>query len=648
MLINKKSNEILLYICVIFLIVLTFTKIQNTNFNNDVNFKFETQDRCKHDVVSYKNLYPEEFIQIVNKPISVFPNVSNFFCLGTINNLVVEEKRIIVETSSSKRFEVLTNTLIFTLIYLNINNIKKSRLIFLISINSILLSLIYDYYFFTWNGLLWLLLKVIIIYYIFSALSEAKSLSIIFYLLVGGVLSDVLNQNITLNELTYFGHAIVDNSPYSAYIGDSHLYLFNIIVKYSNLLFGDSFKIILEIIICVWFAILVREFTYNFKINLGASIFLIILLIGQQSILSGEFYFGSVEGKVFAYLSLLTSFILGYKRNLLWSCFFYLLTLYFHASVAIVTFPVYIYIQLKKFELKNILTFNFVSFLFSLPLIINLMRQNLFSNMSIDSDIINSNLINMIKVRAPHHLYPFDKYSENLISINDQWIFGIAVMASILFFLFYLRLKLNTHNELLDISIFISIIFWIYLLIVFIFPFSQFTMLFPFRIGSIFLIFFYLFICSYISNVNIPILNFVSIVISLFVFLQGFTNVQNDYYFDELNTKIDSEILDFVSENEIDILLLPLYDSGSMKSTLNFIEYETQVPTYATWKFNAYNIRDISIWRERIDKLRNFYGGDCTEFANFSNIFFVEIDKDSDCGSLIFSKGNINIYKFHS
>ena len=66
----------------------------------------------------------------------------------------------------------------------------------------------------------WLLLKVII-YYIFSGLSESKSLSIIFYLLVAGVLSDVLNQNITLNELTYFGHAIVDNSPYSAYIGDS-------------------------------------------------------------------------------------------------------------------------------------------------------------------------------------------------------------------------------------------------------------------------------------------------------------------------------------------------------------------------------------------------------------------------------------------
>ena len=465
-------------------------------------------------------------------------------------------------------------------------------------------------------------------------------------LLVAGVLSDVLNQNITLNELTYFGHAIVENSPYSAYIGDSHLYLFNSIVKYSNLLFGDSFKIILEIIICIWFAIIVREYTNNFQINSVASIFFIILLIGQQSILSGEFYFGAVEGKVFAYLSLLTSFILGYKRNLLWSCFFYLLTLYFHASVAIVTFPVYIYIQLKKFELKNILTFNFVSFLFSLPLIINLMRQNLFSNISIDSDLINSNLINMIKVRAPHHLYPFDKYSDNLISINDQWIFGIMVMALFLFFLVYLRTKLNTQNELLDISIFISIIFWIYLLIVFVFPFSQFTLLFPFRIGSIFLIFFYLFACSYISNVNKPILNFVSLVISIFVFLQGFTNVQNDYYFDELNTKVDPEILNFVIKNEIYILLLPLYDSGSMKSMLNFIEYETKVPTYATWKFNAYNIRDISIWRERIDKLSNFYDGDCTEFANFSNVYFVGYDKDSNCGSLVFSDGNINIFKF--
>ena len=72
------------------MIVLTFTKIQNTNFvtMSILNLKHKIDD----DVVSYKNLYPEEFIQIVNKPISVFPNVSNFFCLGTINNLVVEEK----------------------------------------------------------------------------------------------------------------------------------------------------------------------------------------------------------------------------------------------------------------------------------------------------------------------------------------------------------------------------------------------------------------------------------------------------------------------------------------------------------------------------------------------------------------------------
>ena len=201
-------------------------------------------------------------------------------------------------------------------------------------------------------------------------------------------------------------------------------------------MFGDSFKIILEIIICVWFAILVREFTYNFKINLGASIFLIILLIGQQSILSGEFYLVLLKVKyLLTYLCLLLLYLV--IKEIFYGPVFLLTHPLFSCICGDCYFPcIYIYIQLKKFELKNILTFNFVSFLLSLPLIINLMRQNLFSNMSIDSDLINSNLINMIKVRAPHHLYPFDKYSDNLISINDQWIFGIAVMASILFFCF--------------------------------------------------------------------------------------------------------------------------------------------------------------------------------------------------------------------
>ena len=112
------------------------------------------------------------------------------------------------------------------------------------------------------------------------------------------------------------------------------------------------------------------------------------------------------------------SFIFGYKRNLYGPVFFTYSPFIFMHLWRLLLSCIYLYTT-EKFELKNILTFNFF---YSLPLIINLMRQNLFSNMSIDSDLINSNLINMIKVRAPHHLYPFDKYSDNLISINDQWI----------------------------------------------------------------------------------------------------------------------------------------------------------------------------------------------------------------------------------
>ena len=202
------------------------------------------------------------------------------------------------------------------------------------------------------------------------------------------------------------------------------------------------------------------------------------MLIGQQSILSGEFIL-SVEGKVFAYLSCLLLLYLVIKEIFYGPVFFSYSPFIFMHLWRLLLSCIYLYTT-EKIWIKKYFNLNFVSFLLSLPLIINLMRQNLFSNMSIDSDLINSNLINMIKIRAPHHLYPFDKYSDNLISINDQWILNCSDGFNSFFsVLFSFKTK---YSEWTIRYFYFYFNYWIYLLIVFIFPFSQFTMLFPFRI----------------------------------------------------------------------------------------------------------------------------------------------------------------------
>lgn len=82
-----------------------------------------------------------------------------------------------------------------------------------------------------------------------------------------------------------------------------------------------------------------------------------------------------------------------------------------------------------------------------------------------------------------------------------------------------------------------------------------------------------------------------------------------------------------------------------MRSSLNFLELETSVPTYVTWKFNAYNIRDISVWRDRLISVEKFYDENCDEFIEYGEVYFIDYNQESKCGEIVFKSDNIYVFK---
>lgn len=637
----KYSSNILL----IFLLLISILKVQNTEYISEDLNGAEKVTPCTIDLLSYENSINKNMeVEVINKPISIFPKIENFYCIGTINYINSTYEHVSIETSSSKRFEVALSSLVYFLLFLNKKNINTKNFLIFLFINTFLLSFLFDYYFFTYIGLGWFVLKFFLFYSIYKN-EILQKIENVFYFLIAAIGSDLLNNNLTFGELTYFGRALKNNNINSAYIGDSHLYLFNNLIKVSKNLFPENFKILLEFFLCLWLVFLISKYKKLFQLNILTSVLFIFLFLNQQSIISGEWYFGAVEGKVFAYLSLLTSFYYAYVKELNKSCFFYLLSFYFHASVAVVIFPVYFYLQIKKFKFNKLIKSNFISFIFALPLILNLLNYNEFREFTKNNVLTESNKINMIVERVPHHLYPFNRIGEFGLQINNQWKPGFASMLCLTLILLFIKNKKYFQNEILDVAIFSSFIFWMYSFIVFIFPFSQFTLLFPFRIGSIFLIFLYLYICLCIQDYEYKFTNIGITFLITFLLLQSFSNIQNDYYFDELELKNDPKLNIFLDNSNIELLILPLYESSSIKSTLNFIEYETGIPTYVSWKFNAHNIRDISIWRDRIEKVSNFYNKNCKEFKNYGEVFFIDYKKTSPCGELVYELREIYVFK---
>ncbi len=444
----------------------------------------------------------------------------------------------------------------------------------------------------------------------------------------------------------YLGRIMKSQSSFSAYIGDSHLVLFNFLAK-SIYEIGFNLKLVLNLIACLWMLFLILRLKEIFSLDVIQTLIFTLLFLNFQSFFGAEFYFGSIEGKVFSYLSLFTAFLYAFQSNIVTSFFFYVLSFYFHASVAIASFPVLIFILLIEYKLKLIFKIGSIFFLLALPNLYYLIISNFDTDLSKYKQ--NEMLEFLIAERLPHHLYPFSEQANNFFSINQEWVPGFVFMflltlLNLLILVFYKSTNLDANN-LSKVMASSLLIFWLYVLIVWLFPISKFVIAYPFRVTTSILFFTYLYFCLIKKELRIKYQEFFEKIGIVFLILLtvnlSYTNYQSQNISNNNNLLLESKIISISPE----IIFLPNYDLDSKNSYLNSLEINTNIPIYATYKFNTFFIKDIKDWKERLNNLQNFYFENCDIFEDFEDYLFIDYKSQNICGNLIGEYGEYFLYE---
>tara|TARA_B100001564_G_C20662609_1_gene682257 strand:- start:735 stop:2186 length:1452 start_codon:yes stop_codon:yes gene_type:complete len=458
--------------------------------------------------------------------------------------------------------------------------------------------------------------------------------------------ANLFSLNFNTGETMYLGRIIKSESIFSAYMGDSHLVFFNFLAKLINEI-GLNLKLVLNLIACLWMLFIILRIKEIFELDALEILLFTLLFLNFQSFFGAEFYFGSIEGKIFSYLSLFTAILYAFQSNLLASFFFYVLSFYFHASVAIASFPVLIIILLIKFKFKLILKVGSIFFLIAIPNLYYLLVSNFDTALSKSEQ--SKSLEFLITERLPHHLYPFSEQANNLFSINQEWIPGFIFMflltlVNIIVFVFYKSNNSNANN-LNRVTTFSLMVFWFYVLIVWFFPISKFVIAYPFRITTSILFLTYLYICIIKKELGIKkqdIFEKIGIVFLIYLTINlSFTNYQSQNVLNNENVLLENTIIEISPE----IIFLPNYGLDSKNSYLNSLEIKTNIPIYATYKFNTFFLKDLNDWKERLDNLEYFYSENCSLFEDFDSYLFIDYNSLNNCGNLIGKFGEYFLYE---
>jgi hypothetical protein len=470
---------------------------------------------------------------------------------------------------------------------------------------------------------------------------EKLYLFTIIFLFSGGY-----STNLKLGEIMYLGRGVKTQSVLSSYIGESHLLLFNFLTNILSILEINP-KVVFNIVACIWLLLILLKAKSIFQIDQKGLLILLLLLLNVQSFFAAEFFFGSIEGKVFSYLSLFSSFLYAFNGKLLKSFSLYTMSIFFHASVAIVSFPVLLIILYQNFSLHKIIKTGFPFFVICTPYLYYLLDTNFNSTLT---PLKKKELMEfLIAYRLPHHLFPFSDDNTNIFHINDQWVPGfifMLVLSFSFFILFFVNNRKTTITHQLNKIILLTLsIFWIFVITVSFIPISSFVLAYPFRITSSIVFLSYIFVAlkrneldfmykKELENIFLSML----IIFSSNSFLKTIeANVDSVY----TNSQIEKTLI----EQNPEIIFLPLYDESSKNSYLNAIEYNTSIPTYASYKLNVFFIKDVEEWKNRLNNLKIFFDGNCQVFDEFENYIFIDNKSNNECGSFVEKVGPYYLYR---
>ena len=340
-----------------------------------------------------------------------------------------------------------------------------------------------------------------------------------------------------------------------------------------------------------------------------------------------------------------------YKKRINYSILFYSLSFYFHFALSVLFLPIYVYIYVAINKTDRIVINTSKGVLLVFPYLIYL-----YQNVHRQSPEVKNyeDLKRQFILTYQNHLYPFVFENGRFVELNV--FFKNLPQIGVLIFMVFIFYLLNKNKDIkfLGIVSFVSLIFLFYIFAMYLFPFSNFVLLHPFRFVTFFSISIFVFLSVHINKYLKTYDKSLSTICILIIFLtvnQPLVNPQVDSnytkYFTDKDLKFaktiltPDELVNFLSGQEIDLILTPLTNTQSI---FNDLEMRTGIPNYVNLLHIPLNINELSEWNERKTKLNSFYNEKCEVFDNYSNFLFVDYVKNNQCGELIRSFDGYYLY----
>tara|TARA_B100001109_G_scaffold253192_1_gene250517 strand:- start:5 stop:1900 length:1896 start_codon:yes stop_codon:yes gene_type:complete len=616
-------------------------------FSNRVSLgKISNLFPCEIYINQAINILDNDY-QLVRKSISFFPEVENIKCLNKITDIKFLDDIVLIEAVTSFRFVSYFQTLffLFLLIFIYLSKEKLSKNIIYFGIFSVLLVQEIFFSFTAYN------LQFIFVY-LFKALLilgltksfldyEINNFEIISYIFLISFCFINIEFLINKDEIFYYGNALFGNNELSSHSTTAHALAYNSLIRFLFPIFNIELKILLDVLLSIWFSLICFKFgkLFNFQ-----NIYLLIypaLLLDYQAGIGGDSIFGAIVPKSFSYLLIFTALYFLCKKNYLIFTLTYGLSFYFHYASSIILSPVIGYIALRTLKTKDLLKSIISGVIIIAPITLNILIGEFGSN----SNEIKNQIYKLITVRLPHHFYPFIYEDNKFFEINPYWNNSLLLLLFFLLFVFLSNYLTRKKNFVLKTLVFTSVIIVSYLILIYFFPFSTFVTVHPFRIISLFMVLLITYLLSIANKTNLLLVK--TFFITIFLYFNFFVIDQAavNYYYPEDKTETPSPIINKLNELKPELLIIPAYKQEHMQSPFLDIELRTLIPTYATYKFTPVKISLYNVWENKIQSISNFYSGNCAEFKNYKELYFLDLNENNTCGTIVYHHKDVFIYQ---
>lgn len=648
LLINQKNAIKLLVF--LFLIILSILNIQN--ILGSEHYQDEGIKSCEYSTLEIINYYDEKSLnyQAKYEYISIFPELNNIKCLGKAINIdKTESGLIIIYTSINNLIKNFIIVSLPLLLFFLLNLIKVKRNIYIFALFLLFLNL----NFWTYSiDLTFLNIKLIFLFFIYLFIfykyenldNKEFEKFILFVSVFLGVLysSFDFTKILHANEYGYVGEFFKVKNEYSSYIGNlSNSFIWEGMVIFFETLFSNSYIYYFKVLVFISTVVLIFKLLELFNVSLISGLLIMFIYSPNSPVAGGDVMYGWLEPRTLSYLCFLSGIYFAYKENLNISFIFYTISFLFHFGVSIVNFPIYFYVLLRKFKIKDIFKYGLFYFITLSPFIFSLLKEQGVRN--------QSNTFYYIVERSPHHLYPFIRENNEVLKFSSQeWSTGLLFF-SLVFIVSFLVQKYfrgNQFNDIGSLTIATGLVCIANLLIAYFFTFSRYILLHPFRTFSLFTFFSTIFLIqsgiSIFKKYKFELKPTIYLIIFWIAVFPTYFLDDSKYYYSNLSEYQAAESKYYIKNKNPEVLIINPYAYIAFWSGF---ESDYQIPTYLIRKYTPNNLSKMDIYLERLDELVRFYDGDCDALNHLPDFLFVDKVEGNTCGELVYSEYNFYIYE---